>query len=66
MAIGGHIDDVRLDAVQRSCRGFCSVPGALQSVQRAELWGVILALQSSSAVHLGVDNSCWFSWRHSF
>ena len=31
-------------------------PMALQSVQRAEMWGVILALQSSSAVHLGVDN----------
>ena len=40
----------------QSCRGFCSVPGPLQSVQRAEMWGVILALQSSGAVHLGVDN----------
>ena len=30
--------------------------GPLQSVQRAEMWGVILALQSSSAVHLVVDN----------
>ena len=30
---------------------FCSVPGPLQSVQRAELSGVILALQSSGAVH---------------
>ena len=39
-----------------SCRGLCSVPGPFQSVQRAELWGVILALQSSGAVHLGVDN----------
>ena len=39
-----------------SCRGFCSVPGPFHSVQRAELWGVILALQSSGAVHLGVDN----------
>ena len=39
-----------------SCRGFCSVPGSLQSVQRAEMWGVIWALQSSGAVHLGVDN----------
>ena len=38
------------------CRGFCSVPGPLQSVQRAELWGVILALQTTRAVHLGVDN----------
>ena len=37
-------------------RGFCSVPVPLQSVQRAEMWGVILALQSSGAVHLGVDN----------
>ena len=35
---------------------FCSFPGPLQSVQRAEMWGVILALQSSRAVHLGVDN----------
>ena len=52
----GHIDDTSLDGVQRSCRGFCSVPGPLQSVQRADMWGVILALQSSSAVHLGVDN----------
>ena len=39
-----------------SCTGFCSVPGPLQSVQRAEMWGVILALQTSRAVHLGVDN----------
>ena len=39
-----------------SCRGFCSVPGPLLSVQRAEMWGVILALQSSRAVHLGVEN----------
>ena len=28
----------------------------MQSVQRAELWGVILALQASCGVHLGVDN----------
>ena len=27
----------------------------MQSVQRAELWGVILALQVSRGVHLGVD-----------
>ena len=33
-----------------------SVPGILQSVQRAEMWGVILALQSSGTVHLGVDS----------
>ena len=28
----------------------------MQSVQRAELWGVIFALQASCGVHLGVDN----------
>ena len=38
------------------CVLFDSVRGPLQCVQRAELWGVILALQCSSAVHLGVDN----------
>ena len=51
-----HVDHVRPEGEVQSCRGFCSVPGPLQSVQRAEMWGVILALQSSSAVHLGVDN----------
>ena len=35
---------------------FDSIRGPLQSVHRAEFWGVILALQCSSAVHLGVDN----------
>ena len=52
----GHVDGVRIDPGIASCRGFCSVPGPLQSVQRAEMWGVILALQTSGAVHLGVDN----------
>ena len=33
-----------------------AVPGPLQSVQRAEFWGVILALQAIDGVHLGVDN----------
>ena len=52
----GHVDHVRPEGAFLSCRGFCSVPGPYQSVQRAEMWGVILALQSSGAVHLGVDN----------
>ena len=55
----GHVDQVRSVSGLSSCHGFCSVPGPLQSVQRAEMWGVILALQSSDAVHvvhLGVDN----------
>ena len=29
---------------------------ALQTVRRAETWGVIIVLQSSGAAHLGVDN----------
>ena len=47
----GHVDLVRPRAF---LQGFCYVPGPFQTVQRAELW--ILALQSSGAVHLGVDN----------
>ena len=42
--------------ILRPAECFCSFPGPLQSVQRAEMWGVILALQTSRAVHLGVDN----------
>ena len=53
----GHVDDdLQGDRTVSSCRGYCSVPGPLQTVQRAELWGVILALQASCGVHLGVDN----------
>ena len=53
----GHLDeDAGEDAVVGACRGFCSVLGPLQSVQRAEFWGVILALQADDGVHLGVDN----------
>ena len=52
----GHVEDVRIDPNLPSCSGFCSVPGPLQTVQRAEMWGVVLALQTSRAVHLGVDN----------
>ena len=39
----GHVDRVRLEGQMHSCRGFCSVPGPLQSVQRAEMWGVIFS-----------------------
>ena len=53
----GHVDDDdQGNQTVARCRGYCSVPGPLQSVQRAELWGVILALQASCGVHLGVDN----------
>ena len=46
----------RADDDVSSCRGFCSVPGPLQPAQWAEMWSVILVLQSSGAVYVGVDN----------
>ena len=53
----GHLDDGGdCGGAPESCRGYCSVPGPLQSAQRAEFWCVILALQSKGGVHLGVDN----------
>ena len=52
----GQVDLIHPVGNVPSCRGFCSVPGPLQPVQRAEPWSVILALQSSGAFHLGVDN----------
>ena len=44
------------DAWLVRCRVFMPVPGPLQTVQRAELWGAILALQAFSPGHLGIDN----------
>ena len=53
----GHLDDdVGMGRANRSCRGYHSVPGPLQSVQRAEFWSIILALQAADAVHFGSDN----------
>ena len=53
----GHVDsECADDGGVFVCSGYLSVPGPLQTVQRAEMWGVILALQFSGAVHLGVDN----------
>ena len=52
----GHVDRVLNFDVAQSCRGFVSVPGLLQTVQRAELWEVIAALQSADAVYVGVDS----------
>ena len=55
---GGHFDDLGVapDGLSSFCVGFCSLPGPLQTVQRAEFWGVVLALQAANAFHLGVDN----------
>ena len=45
-----------LDGGDERCRMYCSVPGPLQSVQRAEIWEVLIALQGQTALHVGVDN----------
>ena len=50
----GHAQD--LDIGDDAARIFSMVPGALQTVQRAEYWGAILALQAFMPVHLGIDN----------
>ena len=53
----GHIDDGLpggIGLLSLPVVGIVLCPGPLQSVQRAELWGVILALQASCGVHLGV------------
>ena len=55
----GHLELLNPDlnsGAQRSML-YLSVPKPLQTVQRAELWGVIAALQASKPVHLGVDNA---------
>ena len=38
------------------CRAFLPVPGVLQTVQRAEFWGAIVALQAYWPCHLGIDS----------
>ena len=55
----GHLELLPPDPNSGSERSmlFFSVPGPLQTVQRAEFWGVIAALQASKPVHLGVDNA---------
>ena len=44
------------DARLERCRAFLPVPGVLQTVQRAELWGAIVAMQAYWPCHLGIDN----------
>ena len=38
------------------CKWFCSDLGPVQTVQRAEMWGVVLALQARASVHIGDSN----------
>ena len=44
------------DARLERCRAFMPVPGILQTVQRAEFWGAIVAMQAYWPCHLGIDN----------
>ena len=44
------------DARLERCRAFMPVSGILQTVQRAEFWGAILAMQAYWPCHLGIDN----------
>ena len=63
----GHVDGVRLDPDLACCRGFCSVPGPLQSVQRAEMWEsfwpcrplVLFTLVLIILVWFGMLVVCW-------
>ena len=44
--------DARLDR----CRAFLPVRWVMQTVQRAEFWGAVVALQAYWPCHLGIDN----------
>ena len=51
----GHAQDLD-DPHEGSSHIFSGISGPIQSVQRAEYWGVILALQAYSGIHIGIDN----------
>ncbi len=55
---GAHLDLLPplLDGAGEACRLYCSIPGPLQTVQRAEIWGVLAALQGCTRMHVGVGN----------
>ena len=44
------------DARLERCRAFLPVPGVMQTVQRAELRGAIVAMQAYWPCHFGIDN----------
>ena len=50
----GHAQDLEIG--DDAARIFSMIPGSLQTVQRAEYWGAILALQAFMPIHLGIDN----------
>ena len=44
------------DARLERCRAFLPVPGVMQTVQRAEFWGAIVALQAYWPCHFAIAN----------
>ena len=52
---GGTVEEYGNAQLER-CRAFLPIPGVLQTVQRAEFWGAIVALQAYWPCHLGIDN----------
>ena len=52
---GGHAQDLD-GSFEGSSHLFAGITGPLQSVQRAEYWGVILALQAFCSIQVGIDN----------
>ena len=44
------------DARLERCRAFLPVPGVMQTVQRVEFWGAIVAMQAYWPCQLGIDN----------
>ena len=63
----GHVDRVQSVGVDHSYRAFVSVPGPLQTVQRAELWGsfllfgllMLFTLVLTILVLFGMLDVCW-------
>ena len=44
------------DARLERCRAFLPVRGVMRTVQRAEFWSAIVAMQAYWPCHLGIDN----------
>ena len=54
-SVWGTVEEYGNAQLER-CRAFLPIPGVLQTVQRAEFWGAIVALQAYWPCHLGIDN----------
>ena len=53
---GERYGDARLERCRAFLPVLLPVPGALQTVQRAEFWGALLAMQAYWPCHFGIDN----------